>query len=511
MSLTKAEELELIELLEQEERAQARKHHLYFMDYCWQKKSEPFVKGFHTEKICNRIDQAFDDFRNGKSSYLMINVHHRSGKTDILGRYLPPHFLGEFPECEIMSTSYQADFTQKATGYARNVFRSKEFQMLYPNIGLSKESNAKSYWEIINNKNGEPLSGKLYGSGLKSGIIGSGGHLVLCDDPLAGRQAAESITTRNTIWEAIKDDLLTRLAPVHIVILLFTRWHWDDPGGRIIEAMRKDSNFPNFEIMTFPAKASDYRGPGKYSGKYLFLERYPESWYITEYATLGRYSAAGLMDCDPSMRTGGVLSTNGIVYEPINLWPDIVSNRWMRVWDLAHTAKQRSSDDPDWTSGTLLHFKREPNDPVPHLYIRSVKRIREGATKRDQFIKAIVKSDGMYVKQAIENSIDSKDAYDYIVKAMPENSWVQINVPGDKLVKATPLEPIFEAPGHVHLPEGAGWIEDWLDELLKFDGLGDFHDDQIDNISAGYHQLIGGGLSMTEKRREEMKARRAMG
>jgi len=275
--------------------------------------------------------------------------------------------------------------------------------------------------------------------------------------------------------------------------------------------MRKDPNFPQFEIMEFPARAEDYKGHGKYPQKYLFLDRYPESWYITQYATLGKYSAAALLDCNPQLRTGGILSTDGIVYESTKLWPDLVEGRWMRVWDLAHTAKQRTSDDPDWTSGTLLLFRREGTDPIPHLYIRSVKRIREGATKRDEFIRAVVKSDGVYVKQAIENSIDSKDAYDYIVKAMPENSWTQINVPGDKVVKASPLEKIFEAPGHVHVPEDAGWIEDWLDELLRFDGLEDYHDDQIDNLSAGYYQLMGGGLSMTDKRREEMKARRQNG
>jgi len=508
LSLSKAEELELIELLEAEQRAQARKHHLDFMEYCWQKKSEPFTKGFHTEKICERIDQAFEDFRNNKSSYLMINVHHRSGKTDLLGRYLPPHFLGEFPEYEVMSTSYQADFTQKSTGYARTIFRSEEYRRLYPNLALSKESNAKSYWEIVDAKLNKPLYGKLYGSGLKSGITGSGGHLVLCDDPLSGRQAAESLTTRNTIWDAVKDDLLTRVAPTHIVIFLFTRWHWDDPGGRIIEAMKKDKDFPRFEVMEFPAKAEDYRGPGKYPKKYLFLDRYPESWYITQYATLGRYSSGALLDCNPQPRDGGILSTDGIVYEPTDLWPDFVSNRWMRVWDLAHTAKQISSDDPDYTAGSLIHFEKQGTDPIPHLYIKDVKRIRENPAKRDKFIKMVATADGPYIKQGVENSVESKDAYDYLAHAMPELSWVPINIRGDKATKAGPLAPIFEAPGHVHLPEGAAWIDDWLNELLRFDGLGQDHDDQMDNLSAGYFCLMAGGIKMSEQRRREMKERR---
>ena len=128
------------------------------MAYCW-RKTEPFVVGFHTRKICERIDKAIADFRKGKSTYLTINLHHRSGKSDILSRFLPPHFLGEFPECEVMSTTYKAGLTEKFTADARNIFRSEKYNRLYPEIALSPESNAKSYWEIVNARDGAPLGG----------------------------------------------------------------------------------------------------------------------------------------------------------------------------------------------------------------------------------------------------------------------------------------------------------------------------------------------------------------
>ena len=122
--LTDEEEVELLYLLEQEELDKCRSSHLAFMDYTWLKKNDPFVPGFHTRKICERIDRAFEDFRNGKSTYLKIAVHHRAGKSDILSRYLPPHFLGEFPSSEVLLTTYQAGLTAKFTRFARNVFRN---------------------------------------------------------------------------------------------------------------------------------------------------------------------------------------------------------------------------------------------------------------------------------------------------------------------------------------------------------------------------------------------------
>ena len=483
----------------------ARRRHLDFMAYCW-RKTEPFVIGFHTRKICERIDKAIADFRRGKSTYLIINVHHRSGKSDILSRFLPPHFLGEFPECEVMSTTYKAGLTEKFTSDARNIFRSEKYNRLYPEIALSPESNAKAYWEIVDAKNNNPLGGKLFGSGLSSGITGSGGHLILCDDPLSGRGDAESKVIRDNIWDAITNDLFTRLAPVHIFIMLATWWHEDDPSGRIREAMKDIPGFPKFETLSFPARAEDYRGEGKYPGKYLFLERYPESWYKSQRAMLGKYGAAALLDCNPSVRSGGRLSTDGIVYvDSMRVTKD---KRWARVWDLAHTAKQRAGSDPDWTSGTLMAFETKPESPVPYLYIADVKRTREGAKKRDELIKETARKDGVYVKQAIENTIDSKDAYEYISDAIQEISWTKLSVKGDKAARATPLESIFETPGHVIVQRGE-WNDDWINELLQFDGTGRHHDDQVDNLSAGYAYLVAGGAGFDEDIRQEMAALRS--
>lgn len=501
MSLSVAEEKELIRLLEDEKKDKAKSHHIKFMDYNWRKKDN-FIHGFHTEKICERIDHAFEDFRAGKSTYLLINVHHRSGKSDIVSRYLGAHFLGEFPEKEVMQVSYSAQKAESFAAFGRNVFKSDKYDDLYPGIKLSTETNKKSEWHI------KDASGKLFASGLTSGLTGAGYHLGILDDYCAGRLEAESQTKRDNMWSCFTDDFMTRAAPVSITIVLATQWHWDDISGRIREEMKKNINFPRFEELVFPAKAMDYLGPGKYPSEYLFLERFSRQWYLEQYATLGPYSAAALLDCNPYSRTGGILSTDGIViHEDIaREFPSLTDIAWWRVWDVAHTAKQRVKDDPDYTSGTILAFRKEGNDPVPHLYIRDVKRIRETADKRDSFMKMSARIDGHFVHQGIEDSLDSKDAYHYIKKAIPDISWTKIQVKGDKLVRATPLEPIFAAPGHVHIAK-AVWNDDWINEVIKFDGLGKTHDDQIDNMSAGYQQLMG-SIKVRKEDKEAMRKRR---
>jgi predicted phage terminase large subunit-like protein len=423
----------------------------------------------------------------------------------MVSRYLAPHFLGEFPCDEVMQVTYKAEFAASFSAFGRNVMRSERYKRLYPNIQLSEDTNKKNEW-LIADSNGKNTGGKLFASGLHSGLTGNGFSLGILDDFCSGRAEAESLVQRNNAWEAFTDDFMTRMAPIGIVIILATQWHWDDIIGRIQKAMQDDDNFPKFESLSFPAKARNYKGEGKYTGKYLFLERFTEDWYKSQYATLGQYSAAALLDCNPQIRTGGQLSTDGIVFQDIKEFPDLFRIKYARIWDLAHTKKQRTKDDPDYTSGTVLAFQEVPGDPVLHLWVKHVMRIREGANKRDAKIKQVATIDGTFIRQAIEDSPDAKDAYQYITKALPQISFNKINISGgDKTVRATPLEPIFETPNHVHVAKG-DWNLDWLDEIMKFPG--GTHDDQVDNLSAGYIFLVKNKMVIDDKTKQELAQRR---
>jgi predicted phage terminase large subunit-like protein len=483
----------------------ARERHLEFMRHCWIKGSlDPFMVGFHTRKICEAIDNAMEKFANGISSFLLVSVHPRAGKSDIVSRYLGPHFLGEFPDKEVMQVTYAATLAASFSTFSRNILRSEKYRQLYPHIFLSSETNQKANLAIADYKD-RPTGGRIYAAGLQSGLTGNGFHLGILDDYFSGRAEAESLIQRNNAWDAFVNDFMTRKAPVSIVIVLATQWHIDDINGRIKKQMKIDPNFPQFDVLSFPAKAEHYKGDGKYPNKYLFMERFDETYYLQQYALLGPYSSAALLDCDPTVRTGGRFNLDTIDYYDTNFGP--FDKKWVRVWDLAHTAAQRKGDDPDYTAGSKICFEYVPGDVVPHLWIDHVFRTRDNAGERDPKIKAIADMDGPYIAQYIENSLDSKDAYQYIKNAMPEISWNELICNGDKGARATPLETIFLAPGHVHIKR-ADWNNDLISELMAFDGTGKAHDDQVDNISAAYQVQIGDASIMDEKLQEQMAARR---
>jgi predicted phage terminase large subunit-like protein len=534
MPISAREKIELDKLLDKEKQEHARLSHEAFIQYTWTKRArkkngeleDPFLVGFHTRRICDRIDQAFADFRNGISTNLLIAVHPRAGKSDIVSRYLAPHFLGEFPNREVIQCSYATELATGFSANARDIVRSDEYKRLYPGVHLSEETNKKNKWVLVNDE-GQNTGGGLLAAGLMAGLTGNGAALLVLDDYFKGRKEAESLVFRDSTWNAFRDDFLTRKAPVYICIIIATQWHVDDINGRVKKEMARNKEFPQFEILSFPARARDYKGPGKYEHEFLFQERMGKAYYLEQYATLGKYSAAALFDCNPKPREGGRFNLDNLVYEyltsdkehaPGNTFPQVHEKQFVRVWDLAHSAKQRSGDDPDYTSGTLVRIERRTGDPIPHIFIANVERIRENATKRDAFIKRVLEKDGTHVRAAVERSLDSKDAYEYLKKALPQFSFSQVSISsGDKSVRATPLEPIFEAPGHVHVlltgnEKQDAWIEDWIEELSNFDGSGKQHDDQVDNLSAAYiyfdntHTVPAAASKALAERRKTRKA-----
>lgn len=458
----------------------------------WQKSTEPFLHGLHTKEICRLIDQAFDDFKKGKSTFLVIKVPFRHGKSDMISRYLPSHFLGEFPDNEVMLVTYGASLSEDLSRFARNLLRTESFNELYPSVTLAKQSSGVQRWGI------EGHLGGCVASGLTSGLTGKGYHLGLLDDFNSSRASAESDVIRNGQWEHFTNDFLTRRAPVSITIVLATPWHEDDIIGRIEKRLDKNSesydpDFPPFKIVSFPAKNGTVeigiKNKKKYGDnevhtetityEYLFPERFTQDWYEQQFSSLGEYSSSALLQCSPQMRGGNLIDTSRIkIHKDVADFPPI---RYYRVWDLAHSERQRLKDDPDWTSGTLLGYRKV--NGLWELWIKDVVRIRAKAPERDNFIRAATAKDGQGVLVGIEESLDARDAIPTLQEILRgQRKVIGVKTKGDKVVRMSPLEPIFEA-GNVHILE-SDWNFDWLEEVRSFPN--GKHDDMVDNLSAGY-------------------------
>lgn len=448
------------------------------MQFCWWARGREFVIGRHTRAICERLTRANEDWRAGRSTYIILKVPFRHGKSDIVSRALPAWFLGCNADRgpDVLMTGYGAELVAGFSRAARRIISSDSYREVFPGVRLCKTTDAK--WSIAGS------TGEVTATGLGGAITGTGAHLIVVDDYCKSRAEAVSCAWRERTWDAFRNDVFTRQnAPAAIVIVCATPWHVDDLIGRIKREMAANDSFPRFEELSFPA-----RRPGEY--ECLFPERFPARWYAEQRAMLGRQAAA-LLDCSPTVEGGERFDVSRVRrhYESA----EIPRLREVRGWDLASSSKERDGDDPDWTWGVRLGVRRAAVGAVPEVWITSMACCREEAPRRNRLIIETARSDGSGVTQAVEAFGAYKDAFVELQSALRGLCVVKkMNLPGDKSAKAAALEPVFDAANiHVYVPGCAGAFDRWLTEFEAFPAGA--HDDAVDATAIALHALTQAG------------------
>ncbi len=454
----------------------ARRRHLDFVSYTWTH-PDPYAIGKHTREICAKIDQAIAAYREGRSTFIAITVPFRHGKSELVSRALAPHFLGLFPDAQVMLATYAADLANDLSRDARRIMRSENYQRLFPGIVVAEDSAAVNRWGV------QGHAGSMSAVGLGGAMTGRGYSLGIVDDFLKNREEAESATTRQHCWDSFTNDFLTRRAPVSITLIPNTRWHTDDLIGRIERAMKDDPAFPRFEIISMPALDESYP-----TGT-LFPERFPLEWYTQQRAALGSYGTASLLQGKPVARGGNLLKIDKIQYmDPAEVPQDL---RFVRFWDPASTVKTVMKPDPDWTVGLKMATRTIQNAEgafVPQIIIADARRGRWEAPERERVMVQTANMDGPGVSIGVEAAGGYKDTYTRMREILSGISNVEPMYPAtDKLVRASPLEPVFEA-GNVILVRGE-WNATYIDEVGDFPSGA--HDDQADATSGAYLMLNG--------------------
>ena len=442
---------------------------LSFMGYNWLNPSDKLIVGKHTKEICAKIDEAIEKYERGISSYLHIVVPFRHGKSDISSRFLPAYFMGRFPDDHIIQASYGSDLSEGFSKDVKKIMEGENYSKTFDTKLDTKSNSAKERHVAGRN-------GKYHAVGADGGATGKGANLLIVDDFFKNRAQAESETTRETRWDSFRNDFVSRVPPVHIILVLNTRWHVDDISGRILNKNNPDHDdydhdFPVFENIHYKARQDD--------GTYLFPERFNESWYKTQFAIQGKYGSASLLQGDPTLKGGNMFAMEGLRYCDDDQLPDELL--WVRFWDLASTEKERDKDDPDWTVGSLCAYREYKGQP--QLFIRHCSMCQEEAPSRNAMIIRLAESDGPEVWQGVESVAGYKDAYTTLADLLRGKSIVyKCNVSKDKLVRASVLEPLFDA-GMIFFVIGK-WNKKAYDQLSIFPA--GVHDDIADSIAGGY-------------------------
>ena len=199
--------------------------------------------GFEPARHHKFLIQKLEDVIAGKIDRLMVFMPPGSAKSTYVSEILPPFWFNKFPHSSVIGCSHTGELAERFGRKVRNKILLKSDILGY---SLDESNRAASRWETT-------AGGEYFAAGVGGAITGRRADLAIIDDPVKSREEAESELIRDKTFEWYKSDLVTRLKPSAKIILIQTRWHLDDLGGKLIHEMEKGGD--KWEIINLPAFA----------------------------------------------------------------------------------------------------------------------------------------------------------------------------------------------------------------------------------------------------------------
>lgn len=415
------------------------------------------------------------DVEAGKIKRLMVMMPPGSAKSTYGTVTFPTWYMGKHSTENIICTSYGSSLAKKFGRKCRTITSSPQFNELF-HAQLNADNRAVDDWSLTN--------GATYMcGGILSGITGNRANGLVIDDPVKGREDADSPTIRDKTWEAYLNDLRTRLKPNGWIIIVQTRWHEDDLSGRILPAdwngesgWIKSRDGEDWYVLCLQAQCETDTDPlGRKPGEWLWTEWFtPEHW-AREKRVQGSRNWESLYQQRPKPLEGSLIKRT---------WPrryGVAPSEFSRVVISLDTAyKPEDYNDP---SVALVFGETEKGYYLLHVWRD---RVEYPALKRvlaNMYFQwhpdAILiedKASGQSLIQEAKDGIVLKDRPKLVNLPV-----IAIDPQGvNKLDRLIAVSPMIEA-GLLWLPEVAPWLIDFESEIFGFPMVA--HDDQTDAMS----------------------------
>jgi predicted phage terminase large subunit-like protein len=410
-----------------------------------------------------------------RRAYISIPIRHGKSEHNTIGYAV--YRLERDPKTRVIVASYNQRQADKFSREIRRLARAR-------GVTISGDRDAAGEWETT-------AGGGVRAVGAGAGLASVNADLILVDDPIGSRDDAESPAKRDQVWDWFTNDVLARAEPHTAVLVTMSRWHQDDPAGRLL-----DQQGDRWHVLDLPARAEPNDPLGRPEGAPLWPEMRGEAWLDEKLVELTPYGFASLLQGRPRPRAGGMFKWDW--WQLVDAYP--VNANWVRYWDMAGTRPKSGGHDPDYTAGVLAARMPDGRSMIGH-----VTRFRVEVAARDAHIvqqaRADVEKFGRgrvtYWLEA-QAGISGDDATQYLLRqlhAIGIAAYAE-RPTGSKIERATPLASAALA-GNVCLgPEDAGapWRDAFRLELA--DAPTGRHDDQLDAAAGAFAKLAAPAASV---------------
>jgi predicted phage terminase large subunit-like protein len=414
------------------------------------------------------MQSVLDRVTAGELNRVIFQVPIRHGKTEHNTYGFAAYHFHRDAKFRGLLASYNQPQADKFSRQVRKLVKSL-------GVPLSKERDAASEWETAE-------GGALRAVGAGAGVASVNADGIFIDDPLGSREDAEGKAKRDKVWDWITNDILGRAEPHTWVVLTMSRWHDDDPVGRLLDQQRD-----RWHLVDLPALAEPDDPLGRAEGEPLWPELRPGEWLDDKLVEMGAYGFASLLQGRPRPREGGRFQW---------AWWQLLEDtpvvpRVIRYWDLAGTA-EREGADPDFTAGTAAGRMADGRTCILHQAA-----FRRSVAERDAELERLARADvarwGREVEWWFEREagIGGKERTGTLVRRI-QGTGMKVSTEaatGSKELRAEPLQSAAEAGNVCLAPDDphAPWRDAFRLEASTFPG--GRHDDRVDSAAGAYNKL----------------------
>ena len=437
--------------------------------------NDDLIDGWFQREVCRVLEEYYYALMAGERPKLVIMAPPQHGKSVMINDFVL-WLLGKRPDTKVIYGSFSDRLGVRANLRIQRIIDAPYYNLVFPKTRIggrnavsmsAKSQRNRDLIEIVDHKGyfrNTTVGGSVTGESLDLGVV---------DDPLKGRAEANSATIREKTWEWMTDDFLTRFSKDAGFLMILTRWHVDDPAGRMKEEWGDD-----VKVLSFPAiavEADQFRE----AGEALFPQHKPIEFLLERKRLLADTSWESLYQQSPFIKSGGMFPTERITmidFPPLRT--DIL--RSVRYWDKAAT----KDGDGAYTAGVLMHQLRDGRFVIGHVV-----RKRLGSLDRETAIKSQAVTDGFITEIGVEQEPGSggKESAEATIRNLRGFNIYADRPTGDKETRAEPFAATVQG-GNLMMVRG-DWNQAYLDELDQFPN-GKWKD-QVDASSGAFSRLTG--------------------
>lgn len=449
-------------------REMSRRNYVEYLDYV--KPTGPNWKRTRLSEFLARKAQEFIETDTGHSFDIMIvQCPPQHGKTETLTGSLPSWYIGKYPEKRVILTAYNDEYAEKFL--RKNKEKISAFGKTLFDLPGASVDRAGTY-EL----EGKP--GAIIARGLRSGITGNPGDLIIIDDPIKDKMEAYSPAFREQLWDAWLGSLRTRLAAKAKVIVIATPWHADDLMSRL------QQRETNVTLIKLPVEAGPDDPLGRRPGDALCPEIGKDNDWLADFrqayindADGGPAAWAAMYMCNPRIEGG-----------------NIVKRDWFRRYDprsVEHWGTTLISVDAAFKGGANNDYVAMTvwSKLGADYYLRhcSNKKLDFPQTLAELRLIRALHPEAFTV--LVEDKANGSAIISTLRHEMP--GILGVNPKGGKEARVHAVAGVIES-GHVYIPQDAPWAEDYLDQWAGFPAVA--HDDMVDSSTQALtHMLFSSG------------------